>query len=81
MILYILIEWYLYTVASKQYGCVFSTGRECRTDINECDSNPCKHGGNCIDGTASFTCDCPPGLTGTTCEENIDECEVILFCF
>lgn len=55
---------------------VFLTGRECGIDINECDSNPCKQGGTCIDGNATFTCKCPPGLAGATCEENIDECEV-----
>ncbi|KAE8289229.1 von Willebrand factor D and EGF domain-containing protein Precursor [Larimichthys crocea] len=28
----------------------------------------------CIDGPNSFTCICPPGMTGRTCREDIDEC-------
>ena len=32
----------------------------------------CANGGRCI---APNTCDCPPGLTGTSCETDIDECK------
>uniref|UniRef100_A0A0A9W8L0 Protein crumbs homolog 2 n=2 Tax=Lygus hesperus TaxID=30085 RepID=A0A0A9W8L0_LYGHE len=51
-------------------------GKYCEIDLNECDSNPCEHGGKCIDGTASYTCDCwKTGYRGSTCSEDIDECE------
>jgi hypothetical protein len=43
---------------------------------NECEENPCKNGGTCIDGINSYTCECPAGYTGTNCETpiNTDEC-------
>lgn len=41
-----------------------------------CDSRPCVNGGTClVAGPFSYTCQCPPGFTGTNCEINIDECE------
>jgi hypothetical protein len=43
-------------------------------DINECSSSPCRNGGACNNRVNSFTCDCKPGYTGTTCATNINEC-------
>jgi len=40
------------------------TGASCETDVNECASNPCQHGGTCEDQVNGFTCHCPPGFTG-----------------
>lgn len=37
-------------------------------DINECDSGPCLNGGTCVDGAYSYTCQCPPDVYGTNCE-------------
>ena len=37
-------------------------------DIDDCESNPCKNGGCCIDGVDSYTCICSPGYTGHDCE-------------
>ena len=37
-------------------------------DVDECESNPCKNGGICEDGTNSYTCICLPGYTGHDCE-------------
>ncbi|MDF1552332.1 MAG: calcium-binding EGF-like domain-containing protein, partial [Deferrisomatales bacterium] len=31
-------------------------------------------GGVCIDGVDSFTCECPAGFGGATCETDIDDC-------
>ena len=36
-------------------------------------SDPCLNGGTCRDGEQSFTCECPTGFTGTTCE-SLDAC-------
>jgi len=43
-------------------------------DMDECDSNPCKHNGKCIDGKKSYTCECQEGWNGDNCEKDIDEC-------
>jgi len=37
-------------------------------DGDECKSKPCLNGGTCIDGFASFFCQCRPGYSGTRCE-------------
>jgi len=37
-------------------------------DINDCESNPCKNGGTCIDGINSYKCICSDGWEGTYCE-------------
>ncbi|XP_053380724.1 protein crumbs-like isoform X2 [Mercenaria mercenaria] len=50
------------------------TGRRCKTNIDECESNPCQYNGTCVDGINGYTCDCIPGITGKDCETNIDEC-------
>lgn len=53
-------------------------------DFDVCSSSPCQYGGICtlkdvvpkqhtFHGT-SFVCQCPLGLAGTFCEEDIDEC-------
>ena len=40
----------------------------CETEINECESNPCKNGGTCFDLINSFSCSCLSGFIGKTCE-------------
>ena len=36
-------------------------------EIDNCDSNPCKNGGICKNGIATFSCTCPDGFTGNDC--------------
>ncbi|CAM9812022.1 unnamed protein product, partial [Chrysoparadoxa australica] len=50
------------------------TGPTCSVNIDECASNPCQNGGNCIDGINSFTCECASGFEGPSCAINIDDC-------
>ena len=38
------------------------------TEIDECEPNPCEHGGTCTDGVNSYTCECADGYTGVICE-------------
>ncbi|XP_048578445.1 sushi, nidogen and EGF-like domain-containing protein 1 isoform X3 [Nematostella vectensis] len=40
----------------------------CPNEINECDSSPCKNGGNCTDQVNNYTCTCQPGYTERNCE-------------
>ncbi len=36
--------------------------------VNECESDPCQHGGTCRDHVNEYTCDCLPEYNGTHCE-------------
>ena len=36
-------------------------------DVNECNSNPCKNGGACVDEINSFSCKCSEGYSGYDC--------------
>lgn len=40
-------------------------GVNCEYDVNECQSNPCRNGGTCINMVNHFYCSCPPGTKGT----------------
>nr|XP_039260980.1 multiple epidermal growth factor-like domains protein 11 [Styela clava] len=52
------------------------TGRSCQTDvIDECESNPCQHGGTCTDRVLLYECTCVNGTTGKSCEIDIDDCQ------
>lgn len=37
--------------------------------VNECNPDPCKNGGQCVDSLQTFYCKCPSGFTGRTCED------------
>lgn len=41
------------------------------SDTNECQSNPCRNNGQCVDLVGSFRCDCPPAFRGPRCETPI----------
>ncbi|KAE8294410.1 Sushi, nidogen and EGF-like domain-containing protein 1 [Larimichthys crocea] len=51
------------------------SGKRCQTDINECLSEPCKHGGTCEDQPGSYLCQCPQGFKGQSCEIEQDGCD------
>ncbi|XP_031558160.1 protocadherin Fat 4-like [Actinia tenebrosa] len=51
------------------------TGSKCEQNMNDCDPNPCQHGGSCLKNQNTFKCVCPGGYTGSLCEKDIDECQ------
>ena len=43
-------------------------------DVDDCYlTNPCQNGGICVDGDASYTCNCATGFIELNCEE-VDDC-------
>ncbi|KAK2165643.1 hypothetical protein LSH36_47g02029 [Paralvinella palmiformis] len=36
---------------------------------DDCISNPCRHGGKCVDGMNIYYCQCPGGYTGKNCDQ------------
>uniref|UniRef100_A0A4W3K7X0 Cubilin n=1 Tax=Callorhinchus milii TaxID=7868 RepID=A0A4W3K7X0_CALMI len=41
-----------------------------------CSSNPCHNGGICMDLLNSFYCLCPNNWKGSTCTDDVDECQI-----
>ena len=39
--------------------------------IDDCFSNPCLNGGECVDGLEAFNCNFEPGFTGLRCEQGM----------
>ncbi|CAH1250407.1 MATN2 [Branchiostoma lanceolatum] len=48
-----------YDMRADGYSCV---------DADDCRSNPCENGATCLDGNGNYTCQCPSGFKGDTCE-------------
>ncbi|KAM5235406.1 cubilin [Ctenodactylus gundi] len=45
-------------------------------DKNVCSSNPCQHGGTCLNLHDSFFCICPSQWEGPICSTDVDECKI-----
>lgn len=54
-------------------------GPTCSEDIDFCASQPCMHGGTCIDTGDGYTCNCSGSYTGPSCAD-IDHCAVYSPC-
>lgn len=39
------------------------------SDVNECESSPCKNGGTCLNQQVGYSCKCKGGYSGAHCEE------------
>uniref|UniRef100_A0AAV2KVR7 Neurocan b n=1 Tax=Knipowitschia caucasica TaxID=637954 RepID=A0AAV2KVR7_KNICA len=44
-------------------------------DSNPCQTNPCLHGGSCLQEGDGYSCYCPQGFSGESCEIDIDDCQ------
>ena len=56
-------------VSSFHCSCALGyTGRSCETEVNECDSGPCLHGGTCHNLEGRYVCTCVMGYAGMCCE-------------
>ncbi|XP_078342465.1 uncharacterized protein LOC144628269 isoform X2 [Oculina patagonica] len=51
-----------------------SVGGAVSEAVDPCASFPCQYGGNCSSTGSNFTCLCPHGFEGPTCEQDINEC-------
>ncbi|XP_029900925.1 delta-like protein 4 [Myripristis murdjan] len=50
------------------------TGVNCDSEVRECDSQPCRNGGHCLDTENGFRCSCPQGFEGPRCEHPMLTC-------
>ncbi|XP_029003995.1 neurocan core protein isoform X2 [Betta splendens] len=44
-------------------------------ESNPCQTNPCLHGGRCLQEGDGYSCYCPQGFSGESCEIDIDDCQ------
>ena len=61
------------------YSCPCKLGwgqPDCKTEANECASNPCNPSGTdtCSDSFNGYHCECLYGWTGSHCETNVNDC-------
>lgn len=50
------------------------SGKMCQININECASQPCLHGGTCVDQINAYLCNCTDEYMGRNCEYDFDAC-------
>ena len=41
----------------------------CQVNYDECSSNPCRNGGDCVDQVDGYKCRCKPSFYGPTCTQ------------
>jgi hypothetical protein len=65
-----------YEVVGSPYTCeggsLYSPDGQSCHDFDNCASGPCQNGGTCNDCLDSYTCSCPTGYTGDSCEYACD---------
>ncbi|KAM7402917.1 hypothetical protein PAMA_003710 [Pampus argenteus] len=50
------------------------TGVDCNSEVRQCDSQPCRNGGHCLESESGYRCACPQGFEGTHCEHKTLTC-------
>ncbi|KAM4629277.1 neurocan core protein [Polymixia lowei] len=53
----------------------WSFGLNPSVENNPCQTNPCLHGGSCLQEGDGYSCYCPQGFSGESCEIDIDDCQ------
>ena len=48
----------------------------CENNIDDCASNPCQNGGQCMDLVNDFQCSCPGNFSGKTCDQVTVDCRL-----
>lgn len=50
---------------------LWCAGERCEVRLDPCESQPCQSGATCVTlPTEGFLCKCPPGRTGTLCDQS-----------
>lgn len=49
------------------------SGDLCNFEYNECESNPCINGGQCIDHIGGYSCQCTKGYQGNRCHIKVNQ--------
>jgi Notch-like protein len=65
-------------VPNDAYHCECADGWEgenCEVNSNECASEPCQNGAECVDLIFSFTCTCVAGFDSFLCDVEVEPCE------
>ena len=47
------------------------TGKYCENNVDECSSQPCQHGGHCVDRVRAYKCVCTAGFEGLECQRTV----------
>lgn len=63
-----LFMYQLFFFFAISYACILFTLS--LTDIDECNSNPCRNGGNCTDLVNGYVCKCPHPWKGQMCQSS-----------
>jgi hypothetical protein len=50
------------------------------TLVDNCSPNPCQNGGTCTNGIATYTCACATGYTGTNCQTQQPDVQILVDC-
>ena len=53
----------------------------CLSDYDNCANHPCMNGATCVDGVNLYTCTCPDGYVGHSCETSTFPCFALLVSF
>ncbi|XP_034386334.1 neurocan core protein [Cyclopterus lumpus] len=64
--------------ASNPFGILvpnWAFGLAPSVESDPCHTNPCLHGGSCLQEGDGYSCYCPQGFSGESCEIDIDDCQ------